>query len=150
MQCILALAFGFVSFYGQIIRKVHGQVPVIVLLSQEKGLGKTSCMKAVLWATSRVANSYNNSTSPEFILSKAATTTLLIGLDDTSSAAKEEKIFVAVFDKGPSINDVTQILGLFRPPPPLVTHFGPIIRVNPRNLPYYVTFWATPLPPSRA
>ena len=33
------------------------------------------------------------------------------------------------------------------PSPPLVTHFGLIIRVNPRNLPYYVTFWATPLPP---
>ena len=30
---------------------------------------------------------------------------------------------------------------------PLVTHFGLIIVLNPRNLPYYVTFWTTPLPP---
>ena len=49
--------------------------------------------------------------------------------------------------KGPSINDVTQILGVFGPPPPLVTHFGLIIVLNPRNLPYYVMFWTTPLPP---
>ena len=95
-QCILALGAAFASFYGQVIRAVHGQVPVIVLLSEEKGLGKTSCMRALLWATSRVAHSFNNSTSPEYILSKASTTTLLIGLDDTSSVAKEEKIFVAV------------------------------------------------------
>ena len=53
-------------------------------------------MRALLWATSRVSHSFSNSTSPEYILSKASTTTLLIGLDDTSSVAKEEKIFVAV------------------------------------------------------
>ena len=40
-----------------------------------------------------------------------------------------------------------QILGVFGPPPPHVTHFGLIIVLNPRNLPYYVMFWATPLPP---
>ena len=49
--------------------------------------------------------------------------------------------------RGPSIDDVTQILGGFGPPPPLVTHFGLIIVLNPRNLPYYVMFWTTPLPP---
>ena len=37
----------------------------------------------------------------------------------------------------------------FGPPPPLVRIFARSIRVNPRNLPYYVCFWATPLPPSR-
>ena len=51
---------------------------------------------------------------------------------------------------GPFTNDVMQILGVFGPPPPLVTHFGLIIVLNPRNLPYYVMFWTTPLPPSRA
>ena len=35
------------------------------------------------------------------------------------------------------------------PPPPLVHILARSIRVNPRNLPYYVCFWATPLPPSR-
>ena len=99
VQCILALGAAFSSFYGQIIRAVHGQVPITVLFSEEKGLGKTSCMQSVLWATSRVSATYNNSSSAEYILSKAATTTLLIGLDDTSSTTKEEKIFVSVFDQ---------------------------------------------------
>ena len=38
--------------------------------------------------------------------------------------------------KGPSINDVTQNLGVFGPPPPLVTHFVLIIVLNPCTLPY--------------
>ena len=37
----------------------------------------------------------------------------------------------------------------FGPPPPLVRIFARSKRVNPHNLPYYVCFWATPLPPSR-
>ena len=37
--------------------------------------------------------------------------------------------------------------GFLDPLPPLVTHFGLIIVLNPRNLPYYVMFWTTPLPP---
>ena len=32
---------------------------------------------------------------------------------------------------------------------PLVPILARSIRENPRNLPYYVCFWATPLPPSR-
>ena len=99
IQSILALGAAMSSFYGQVIRAVHGQVPIIVLLSEEKGLGKTSCMQSVLWATSRLNQAFNNTSSAEYILSKASTTTLLIGLDDTSSVAKEEKIFVSVFDR---------------------------------------------------
>ena len=38
----------------------------------------------------------------------------------------------------------------FGPPPPLVRILARSIRVNPRNLPYYVCFWATPLPPPGA
>ena len=37
----------------------------------------------------------------------------------------------------------------FWPPPPLVRILIRPVRVNPRNLPYYICFWATPLPPSR-
>ena len=37
--------------------------------------------------------------------------------------------------------------GFLDPLPPLVTHFWLIIVLNPRNLPYYVTFLATPSPP---
>ena len=36
----------------------------------------------------------------------------------------------------------------FGPPPPLVRIFARSIRVNPRNLPYYVCFWTNPPPPS--
>ena len=50
--------------------------------------------------------------------------------------------------KGPYIKDVRKIFGIFDPLPPLVRIFARSIRVNPRNLPYYVCFWATPLPPS--
>ena len=42
--------------------------------------------------------------------------------------------------KGPSINDVTQIFGVFGLPPPFVTHS--------RNLSVlFVTLWVTPPPP---
>ena len=34
----------------------------------------------------------------------------------------------------------------FGPPPPLVRILARSMRVNPRNLPYYVCFWATPSP----
>ena len=51
--------------------------------------------------------------------------------------------------KGPYIKDVRKIFGFLDPLPPLVRILARSIRVNPRNLPYYVCFWATPLPPSR-
>ena len=53
------------------------------------------------------------------------------------------------YNQGPYIKDVRKIFGFFDPLPPLVRILARAIRVNPRNLPYYVCFWATPLPPSR-
>ena len=50
-------------------------------------------------------------------------------------------------NKGPYIKDVRKIFGILDPLPPLVRILARSIRVNPRNLPYYVCFWATPLPP---
>jgi hypothetical protein len=60
--------------------------------------GKTFIMKTCLWAFSSLTHLYNNSTSAEYVLSKAASTTLLIGLEDSMSVAKEEKLFVSIFD----------------------------------------------------
>ena len=51
------------------------------------------------------------------------------------------------YDEGPYIKDVRKIFGILDPLPPLVRILARSIRVNPRNLPYYVCFWATPLPP---
>ena len=42
------------------------------------------------------------------------------------------------------------MFGILDPLPPLVRIFARSIRVNPRNFPYYVCFWATPLPPPGA
>ena len=36
---------------------------------------------------------------------------------------------------------------IFGPPPPLVRNLDWSIRLNPRNLPYYVCFWTNPPPP---
>ena len=55
-----------------------------------------------------------------------------------------------VYSKGPYIKDVRKIFEFFDPLPPLVRILARAIRVNPRNLPYYVCFWATPLPPPGA
>ena len=43
----------------------------------------------------------------------------------------------------------TQIFRLFRPPPPLVRILARFVRLNSRNLPYYVRFWAPSPPPPR-
>ena len=99
MQSIMALGAAMSNFYGQVIRSKFGQVPIIVLLSESKGTGKSSTMKSVMWATSRCAQIFNNPSSAEFILSKASSTTLMIGLDDNQSISKEEKIFISVFDR---------------------------------------------------
>ena len=48
------------------------------------------------------------------------------------------------FVRGPSIKDVRKIFGIFDPLPPLVRILIRPIRVNSRNLPYYVCFWASP------
>ena len=45
-------------------------------------------------------------------------------------------------DKGPSIKYVTEIFGIFDPLPPLVRILARFVRLNSRNLPYYVRFWA--------
>ena len=99
MQSLLALGAAMSSFYGQVIRSKFGQLPITVLLSESKGTGKSSTMKAVMWATSRCSFIYNNPSSAEFILSKASSTTLMIGLDDNQSISKEERIFISVFDR---------------------------------------------------
>ena len=51
--------------------------------------------------------------------------------------------------KGPYIKDVRKIFWILDPLLPLVRILPRSIVVNLRNLPYYVCFWATPLPPSR-
>ena len=48
------------------------------------------------------------------------------------------------------MKDVRKIWGIFEPLPPLVRIVAKSIVVNTRNLPYYVCFWATPLPPPGA
>ena len=48
--------------------------------------------------------------------------------------------------KGPFIRTSAKFLG-FWTPSPLVRILARSIRVNPRNLPYYVCFWANPPPP---
>jgi len=48
--------------------------------------------------------------------------------------------------KGPFIKDVRKMFGILDPSP-LVRTLARSIRVNPRNLPYYVCFWANPLSP---
>ena len=99
MQSFLALAAAMSSFYGQIIRSKFGQLPITVLLSESKGTGKSSTMKAVMWATSRCSYIFNNPSSAEYILSKASSSTLMVGLDDNQSLSKEERIFISVFDR---------------------------------------------------
>ena len=42
--------------------------------------------------------------------------------------------------------DVCKIFGIFDPP--LVCILDQLIVLNSRNLPYYICFWGTPLPPS--
>ena len=95
---ILAIGAALSAFYGRIIRCLYGQHPVIVLVSEEKGVGKTFAMKSCLWAVSSLQHIFNNMSSAEYIMSKAAGTSLLIGLEDTHSVAKEEKLFVGIFD----------------------------------------------------
>ena len=53
---------------------------------------------------------------------------------------------LGVARKGASIYYVRKNFGILDPLPPLVRILARSIRVNPRNLPYYVCFWATPLP----
>ena len=43
--------------------------------------------------------------------------------------------------------DVRKIFGILDPLPPLIRVLARSIRVNPRNLPYYVCFWANPPSP---
>ena len=50
--------------------------------------------------------------------------------------------------KGPYIKDLRKIFGFLDPLPPLVRILARSIRVNPRNLPYYVCFWTNPPSPS--
>ena len=50
---------------------------------------------------------------------------------------------------GPFIKDVRKIFGILDPLPPGRILARSIV-VNPPNLPYYVCFWATPLPPPGA
>ena len=47
--------------------------------------------------------------------------------------------------KGASINDVHNIFGIFDPLP-LVHILAGSIKLKSHNLPYYVCFWANPLP----
>ena len=58
----------------------------------------------------------------------------------------QELIFRADLRKGPSIYDVRKILGFFYPSP-LVRIWDWSTVLNSRNLPYYIFFWANPLPP---
>jgi hypothetical protein len=78
-QCLLAYGAAMSAFYGRVIRTLYGQCPIIVLLSEEKGLGKTFLLKQCLWAVSHLSHVYNNATTAEYVLSKASSTTLLIG-----------------------------------------------------------------------
>ena len=43
---------------------------------------------------------------------------------------------------GPSIMYVLKIFGIFDPLPPMVRILARFVRLNSRNLPYYVRFWA--------
>ena len=61
-----------------------------------------------------------------------------------------QQVIALLYIKGPYIKDVRKIFWFFDPLPPLVRILARAIRVNPRNLPYYVCFWATPLPPPGA
>ena len=48
---------------------------------------------------------------------------------------------------GPSIKYVRKIFGIFDPLPPLVRILARFVRLNSRNLPYYICFWvSSPLP----
>ena len=48
---------------------------------------------------------------------------------------------------GPSIMYVLKIFGIFDPLPPMVRILARFVRLNSRNLPHYVHFWApSPLP----
>ena len=46
-----------------------------------------------------------------------------------------------------TLSTSANFLGFWTPSPPLVRILARSIRVNPRNLPYYVCFWANPPPP---
>ena len=48
-------------------------------------------------------------------------------------------------NKGPYLNDIYTIFGILDPLPPLVYILARSIRLNPRNLPYYVCILLTPL-----
>ena len=52
-------------------------------------------------------------------------------------------------DKGPSIKYVRRFSGFLDPLPPLVRILVRLVRLNSRNLPYYVRFWAPSPPPPR-
>ena len=96
--CALAYSAAISAVYGKIISSLYGQHPIIVLASQEKGLGKTSLLKQCLWAVPDPKMIYNNTTSNEYILAESSQSTLLIGLEDTTSMTKEEKLLVGVFE----------------------------------------------------
>ena len=57
---------------------------------------------------------------------------------------KEQELYYLT--KGPYLNDVYTIFGILDPLPPLVYILARSIRLNPRNLPYYVCISLTPLP----
>ena len=57
---LLGLGAALSSFHGRIIRSIHGNTPVIALISEGKGLGKTTVMQSLMWATSRIHQIYNN------------------------------------------------------------------------------------------
>ena len=57
---LLGLGASLSSFHGRIVRSIHGNTPVIGLISEGKGLGKTTCMQTLMWATSRIKQIYNN------------------------------------------------------------------------------------------
>ena len=48
---------------------------------------------------------------------------------------------------GAILNDIYTIFGILDPLPPLVYILEKSIRLNPRNLPYYICILLTPPPP---
>ena len=97
-QSVIGYAAGMSCTFSQIIRKKFGQHPVVVVVSPEKGVGKSYLMKAVLYAYSDTAFIFNNNTTNEYILWLADRTSMIIGLEDTSKVNKEQQLLVSLFD----------------------------------------------------
>ena len=98
-QTVLTMGCALAAIYGPLIRLTHrAQFPSFIILSTEKGTGKTSMLRQAMFLASSQDLVFNSDSSAETLEVIGSKTTSIVAIDDLSSLPKEERLVVSAFE----------------------------------------------------